>query len=375
MTTPARATAQRLGSLTGRQLVLRRHEHTLAARHPGIPARRRPGLRIEQLPPAWEDAGAVRRPVPPILLAFALLLARSAAAAPPDQADEIPDLEDEAEPSADEDPATAALHRAGERFGEGQALFDEHDYAGAIEAWSEALSILPEDPAFEATREQLRYALAQAHVEAYRVDDDPDHLYRADRLLFDYLESLPPDSEARGPVEAERAKLAPLIEAVETERAEHEQALRQEERAGRAEAVEAAELEATRKRLAERESGARALIASGGVALGLGAGALTLMAYALREGTVQSDRGDALAADPQTSDAELERVLRDGERADGLALTSGIMAGALILPGAGLLVGGIILRRRARRDLDRLGLQVAPGWSRDGVSLQVGGRF
>ena len=306
--------------------------------------------------------------MPSTLLLCAFSTAPAALAGPPELGDE----EDE---TSGEDPSAAALRRAGERFSEGQTRFDEHDYAGAIDAWSEALSILPEDPAYEATREQLRYALAQAHIEAYRIDDDPGHLYRADRLLFDYLESLPEDSENRGPVEQERARLAPMIAAVEAERAEHEEALRQEEKAGRAEAAETAELEATRKRLAERESGARALIASGGVALGLGAGALTLMAYALREGSVQSDRGQALADDPNASDAQLERVLRDGERADGLALTSGIMAGALILPGIGLMVGGIVLRRQARRDLDQLGLRVAPSLSPDRAGLTVGGRF
>lgn len=310
--------------------------------------------------------------MPLTLLFCALSPARSAIAGPPEVGDEQADEPDE---DPDEDPSTAALRRAGQRFSEGQTRFDEHDYAGAIEAWSEALSLLPEDPAFETTREQLRYALAQAHIEAYRVDDDANHLYRADRLLFDYLESLPEDSESRGPVEAERARLAPMIAAVEADRAEHEEELRQQEKAGRAEAVETVELEATRKRLAERESGARALIASGSVALGVGAGAMTLMAYALREGSVQSDRGEALAADPEASDAQLERVLSDGERADGLALTSGIMAGALIIPGVGLLVGGIVLRRRARRDLDRLGLQVAPSWSPSGGGLHIGGRF
>jgi tetratricopeptide (TPR) repeat protein len=78
---------------------------------------------------------------------------------------------------------------ARELFQDGQAKYDTHDYDGAIEAFTAAFAsaeqIEDADVRDEALA-RLSFNLARAHVSAYDIDHDDEHLVLARRLLADY---------------------------------------------------------------------------------------------------------------------------------------------------------------------------------------------
>lgn len=74
-------------------------------------------------------------------------------------------------------------------FEDGQAKYDTHDYDGAIEAFTAAYARAEqiEDAALrEEALARLGFNLARAHVSAYDIDHDGEHLVLARRLLADF---------------------------------------------------------------------------------------------------------------------------------------------------------------------------------------------
>ena len=64
------------------------------------------------------------------------------------------------------------LERAQALHQRGSTLFDSADYAGAIEAFTEALTIVPNVEGSEWIRLSLLYNIASAHERAYKIDHD-----------------------------------------------------------------------------------------------------------------------------------------------------------------------------------------------------------
>jgi hypothetical protein len=78
---------------------------------------------------------------------------------------------------------------ARELFEEGQAKYDTHDFDGAIEAFTAAYARAEKIEDGELRDEalaRLGFNLARAHVSAYDVDHDDEHLVLARRLLADF---------------------------------------------------------------------------------------------------------------------------------------------------------------------------------------------
>jgi hypothetical protein len=78
---------------------------------------------------------------------------------------------------------------ARELFQDGQAKYDTHDYDGAIEAFTAAFARAEQIEDAEVRDEalaRLGFNLARAHVSAYDIDHDDEHLALARRLLADY---------------------------------------------------------------------------------------------------------------------------------------------------------------------------------------------
>jgi hypothetical protein len=74
-------------------------------------------------------------------------------------------------------------------FEEGQAKYDTHDYDGAIDAFTAAYARAEqiEDAAVrDEALARLGFNLARAHVSAYDIDHDDEHLVLARRLLADF---------------------------------------------------------------------------------------------------------------------------------------------------------------------------------------------
>jgi hypothetical protein len=79
--------------------------------------------------------------------------------------------------------------QARELFEDGQAKYDTHDYSGAIEAFTAAYrhaEQIEDATVRDEALARLGFNLARAHVSAYDVDQDDEHLMLARRLLADF---------------------------------------------------------------------------------------------------------------------------------------------------------------------------------------------
>ncbi len=228
------------------------------------------------------------------------------------------------EPASTDDPARAA-----------QAAFDAGDYDGAIGRWSALLDQVPRTAAYAAQRASLLLAIVGAHERAFAEQRDPMRLRAAIDLLDAYLGDLDPqDDENRVAVEGRRRALAAQLEAVDDTTVAGAGDDDVGPRRGVDEAVE------TRRR-------ARRLDVAGGVTTALGGAGLVLLGVGLVLGDrANDDLARALAsgyADPERSQ-RIRDALADGNRADDLALGAGVVGGALLVTGLGLLAAGRRLR-------------------------------
>lgn len=74
-------------------------------------------------------------------------------------------------------------------FEDGQAKYDTHDYDGAIEAFTSAYARaeqIEDGTVRDEALARLGFNLARAHVSAYDIDHDDEHLVLARRLLADF---------------------------------------------------------------------------------------------------------------------------------------------------------------------------------------------
>jgi hypothetical protein len=86
-------------------------------------------------------------------------------------------------------PAPSPEQSAEALFHDGEARYETHDYAGAIEAFTDAYAHA-QDIADPGLRDQvlsrLAFNLARAHVAAFDIDGDREHLVLARKLIADY---------------------------------------------------------------------------------------------------------------------------------------------------------------------------------------------
>lgn len=90
-------------------------------------------------------------------------------------------------PAGLEDSDSPTIERAQALYEQGSARYDAADYAGAIDAFTEALSVVQQlpDPA-DSVRLSLLYNIASAHERAYEIDQDEAHLHQALELYERY---------------------------------------------------------------------------------------------------------------------------------------------------------------------------------------------
>src|SRR5690606_24326514 len=108
-----------------------------------------------------------------------------------------------------------------------QAKYETADYSGAIELWTEAYALVDPTPENASIKALLIYNLAQAHIKAYELDDDPIHLKQAQQLLDSFKANLDMLYDDQAQLDEERAKvderLAEIAEKIAArERAEPE---------------------------------------------------------------------------------------------------------------------------------------------------------
>ena len=83
--------------------------------------------------------------------------------------------------------AADPLEEARDLYKKGKAQYETFDYAGAIETWTAAYALVPEDSL--QVKIEISYNLASAHEQAYALDGDRQHLQQAKLLLETYAET------------------------------------------------------------------------------------------------------------------------------------------------------------------------------------------
>lgn len=289
---------------------------------------------------------------------------RPAAAAPPDEGEEVAE-------SPDPDPAErAAMEAAGATFVEGQLAFDNKDFDAAISAWTRALDLVPPGMTHDASRNNIRLSIAAAYLERYDVAHDITDLRKADRLVLDVLDDLPGDEPTvRASVAAEHRRVRAALEEAEREEQARQAEEREAARAGRRDAAREREAKSLEQQRLEKENGARIMIIAGSATAVVGAGFLGAMAVSLISGRNAERSGSIAARDPAVSEDELRQIAGAGEKANANATATGVVAGILLVPAAALIGVGIRNRREAAAPT------VSPTASQYGAGIVIGGRF
>ncbi len=288
-----------------------------------------------------------------LALVLSLVVALPVSAAPPSS-----EASEPAEPPSDDVAAAETLHLRG------QAKYETADYAGAIELWTEAYASITPVPENAGIKAALIFNLAQAHVKAFELDEDPIHLKQARALLDSYaanLEQLYEDEAART---EEQAKVDERLAEIQA----------------KIDALAAAEPEpapdvVTPEPPAPQADGkpGRGLIIGGSVITGVGA---LFFGAAVIGGVVGAGANDISDLEPSQLD-EREDRFRTGTIGNAMMTTGIVIAAVLVPTGAALLGVGVARNRkagagaRARARVPTL----APSFAKGSVGVVLGGRF
>lgn len=268
----------------------------------------------------------MQRGIGSVLVATTLALVPVPARAGPPEPEVV-----ETPPSDAPDPA---IERARKLYDKGRAKFETFDYIGAIDLWTEAYEMLPDEERYADIRARLMFNLAAARLEAFDIDEKISHLRQAQRLMDIYVDSLGPGHEADA-AEAEQwqQRIADRLE-----QAERSAALRR----------------ATPKkdvpppvdpRAAKR---ARTLTIAGASVLAVGVAGLAAMGGGLGWGAkIESDARKDADAMPSPTAGSFEKVLARGHAANGLAIAGAAIGGAAVITGVVLLAASARTKPRA----------------------------
>lgn len=248
------------------------------------------------------------------------------------------------------------MHRARAAYTEGQVRFDLSDFEGAIDRWSEAYGLLREPW----QRARMAYNLGETHFRAWEVDSDAAHLRQSKALFQQFLELAPSAGGAHGSLSDDVGRATARLERIDRELAEHERAAAEQRALLRAIALSTFRPEPSPQVKAMRGTGI-ALTTAGALSLGLWVTSLAL-------GVRASDR----VATASLPEHERALALRQGERANDLAIASGVMAAAMLAVGVPLL---IVARRRALREREEALQRLLPAASPVGFGVVWEGRF
>lgn len=273
-----------------------------------------------------------------------------------------PEEEPPADGAADEAPAEEeiggepAVEEAKSLFNEGAGKFETADYAGAIELWTKAYSIVPNRPEYAPIKAKLIANLASAQERAYAVDAETSHLNQAKILLESYREVIDDIYTSTIEREKELAWVTERLQKIDDEL----QAVADREEAQRRKA------EQDDRRLAPGQG----LMISGGVLTGLGAAGLGLMVGGMVMGQGANDISDIPSNDFTAREARFDR----GRTGNLLAIVGGAGGAVLIGTGVALLVVGLKKKKEAGGE-EAAQARVVPNFGPDRVGVGLVGRF
>lgn len=275
------------------------------------------------------------------LLAVALVAAPARAAAMHEPAS--------AAPSVDASEAQATSRAL---FRDGLAAFERDDVATAIQHWTNALAAIEHVPELEDARHVLELALGQAHVRAYELDGERAHLRIARPLIASYLDWSGREGHELTDAEREdRPRALTLLARVDILLEPRTTATRT---TPKREPLGEPRRE-TPSAEAQRRS-ATAMIAGGGVAIGLATLALagTFGGFGRAQVTRNEYTASVIAMqreeEPQSQE-RLDSLIEANKRGVILGAMSVIVLVAGTAVGVPLLVKGMRTRQRIRADV------------------------
>jgi hypothetical protein len=278
---------------------------------------------------------------------------------------------------------------------EGQDKYAEGDFAGAADAWTRLLDLLPEAQANRATRENVLLNVVQAHLDGYartRKDDgnkDIEMLRAGKQVLDTYFANFKKAYGDRAAVSTAVQEKADELESTLAD-AEKEAAAVPEpdpdlgDDGGTTDPDPDGDKDRPDVIVLESGNDGGGLIVGGAVAAGLSLGGFGVLAA----GAVISNRAeeDFLAVECATPCGADEQAAAQAERDDaesrgrlGNALTiTGAIVGPVLLITGGVLIGLGIKKRKdskAARDEKIKGISVMPTAGRSFTGLVLTGRF
>lgn len=282
-------------------------------------------------------------------------------------------------------PATAAPAgdeaRARELYATGKDRYEAQDFAGALDAWSDAYGLVSDAPQNDKTRYELLYSIALAHEKAYALDGDASHLRKARDLLLKCQASAAEvfagnDAAIADEQKRVRGLLDEVVNAMVEDGDKEPQPGPAPEPAPAPEPQPAPEPKPqTEPSVApapatatpppsDLDTGAsgKALFATGLTLIGVGAAGLGIMIGGMVMG---SRANDIDSLDPNDLDAREDQIRR-GRAGNGMSAGGAIAASLLIPVGTALTIMGKTRMKRAS-----FSATVLPGYA----GLNVGGRF
>lgn len=242
-----------------------------------------------------------------------------------DEGQQVPDSAESGEPGGDE----ALVDEARELFQKGAGRYDTADYAGAIEAWTDAYALLPDVPDFAAPKADLSFNIAAAHEKNFAVDGDISHLKQAKILLEKYQAAVPDLYENST---QELVRVAERIAEIDSKIEKAEQA----QSAGKDPII-----------IVDQKPG-RGLIVVGSVLTGLGVAGLGTGAAGLAIGAGANDISGLDPLDEQARAAQFQRG-RTGNTLGIVGLSAG---GVLLGVGVALIAVGAAKNKKNRDELE-----------------------
>ncbi len=273
-----------------------------------------------------------------------------------------------AAPAPEAEPASSGSASAEAIFRRGQAKYETADYSGAIELWTEAYALVDPVPENASIKALLIYNLAQAHIKAYELDDDPIHLKQARQLLDSFKTNLGMLYDDQAQLDEERGKVDGRIAEIDAKIAEREQADAQSEPEPPPPVVEPPSTEPVDA--PPNPNAGTPLIIAGGVVTGLGALAGV---GAIVGGLIGSSANDISDLEPDDLQGREDRFA-SGQTGNTLLLSGSIGAGVLLPTGIALIVVGALRNKKAKRATAALPM-LTPSFNRGGVGLSLSGRF
>lgn len=287
-------------------------------------------------------------------------------AAPPDGAEVAPAPENGASDDGAEDAVQAdGIEAAADLYRRGEAKFAAAEYQTAIDLWTEAFAIVADsnDPRAAAILDALIYNMAKAQLFAFRLDEDPMRLKRAQASLSRHLEGLRPRVEAGEPgMDTALADGETLLDQIEQEL----EAFEANPDPPDPDPPDQNPPDQDPEPEPPPDHPGRGLIIGGAVTTTLGLGGLGVMSAGLAIGARAAADVDGWEDAEAREGLPADAVAR-GQTGNTLAIAGGVAGGVLVATGVTLLALGIA-KNRSR-------VAAAPTLGPTFAGLAVAGRF